>query len=254
MTLTEAGVFEEVLHALGVDGVEVELTERDLQLALKDAVRRYSRQNPLRDRESTVITPAGLKTVDIHPETYAVDGVHFQDQLQVLEGRDHISFNAFNSWQIIGAGYGSGGLGDTMEYAVLKQWRDLTRREFSLECDYYFEADQQYEESDDATPVMKKLYFFNPTGLTQNVMYYCVRPRKLSEVNPNDQDWIISWTMAAAKEMLGRKRNKFKTVQSAGQALQLDGADLLDEARSEKEQLTEDLHSRFIGTPTFMWG
>ena len=49
-------------------------------------------------------------------------------------------------------------------------------------------------------------------------------------------------------------RGKFKKVPGAGQDLQLDGADLLQEAREEKLALKEELASRVIGAPTFQWG
>jgi hypothetical protein len=254
MELTKDEIFHEVLHTLGVDGVDVELTEKDLEVALKDSMRRYSRANPLRDRESMVLPAFGIKTVPVHPETYAVIDVQFQDQLQVLEGRDHISFNIFNSWQVIGAGYGGGGMGDTFEYAVLKQWRDLTRREFSLEPDWYFEQDQQYAEADDVTPVPRRIHFFNPTGLDTNVMWVCVRARNLKEVIPRDHDWIIDWTAAHSKEILGRKRGKFRKIPSAGQPLEMDGPALIEEAKMEKSELSVTLKDRFIGYDIYQWG
>lgn len=258
MSLTEAEVFEEVKARLGgsEDRPKVELTETDYKAALKSAIRMYSRANPLRDQESVTVPATGIRAIDVHPETYAVTEVEFQDQLNVLEGRDSLSFNVFNSWQIIGAGMGGGGggLGDTFEYALLKQWRDLTRREFSLEPDYYWEQDVQYDETDDTTVLPRKLHFFNPGGLSLRASYVCHRKRPLSAITPQDEDWIIDWTTAESKEILGRKRNKHKKIPTAGQLLELDGADLLQEAREEKLALREDLKSRFIGKNMFQWG
>lgn len=256
MPLTASEVFEEVVTSLGGSSVAVELTERDLQIALKDAMRRYSRSFPLRDRESAVISPQGLRTVELHPETYAVTEVEFQDSLNVIEGKEALTFDVFLPYQIIGAqGIGAGGTVDAFEYGLLKQWRDITRREFSLEPDWYFEEDVQFDESDDVTALPRKFHAFNPTGLNQRVMFVALRRRELRQVSPRDEDWVIGWTAAHAKEILGRKRNKHKNIPTAGeQVLKLDGSDLLEEARVEKEALIEDLKGRSMGMPSPIYG
>lgn len=253
-SMTAFEIKNEVVLRLGGSTVAVELGDEDLMVCMRDALRRYSRANPLHDRESAEIPSSGIKTMPVHPETYAIMEVEFQDALNVLEGRDSLTFNIFNSWNVIGAGYGSGGFGNTAEYAYLQQWRDLTRRQFSLEPDWFFQEDVQYDEATDLVEQTKKIYFFNPTGLAQRVTYIEVRPRDFREIIPRDHDWVIDWAAAHAKEIVGHVRNKFKQIPTAGQPVSLDGAALLAESQNEKAQLLEELKTRFFGNPPMIWG
>lgn len=255
MALTEQFLMEEVRLSLGSSYVNVELSDDAIRAAIRDAMRRYSRVNPMRDREALEIPSAGIKSIPVGPDVYAITDVEFQDSLNVLEGRDHLQFNIFNSWQVIGAGYGAGGFGRSDEYAILKQWRDMTRREFSLEPDWYFEEDTQYDEDTDLEAQTKRVHFFNPTGLPLRAMWFELRVRPLEKVVARDHDWIHDWVLAESKLTLSHVRGKHRAIPTAGnQQLQLNGEALAAEALAEKERLLTELHDRFIGMPPFLWG
>jgi len=56
-------------------------------------------------------------------------------------------------------------------------------------------------------------------------------------LNPWAKYWIFQYTLALAKEMLGLIRSKFKTFPIPGAELQLDGAELIQQAREDKQNL-----------------
>jgi hypothetical protein len=132
----------------------------------------------------------------------------------------------------------------------------MTSKIYSLDPDYYIDEDIQIDEaSDDATAVKPRcIYFYNPTGLSYKCSWVEIGDRPLEKVTTRDEDWVLSYSLAHAKEILGRKRGKFGTLPVAGQPLELDGPALLQEAREEKAELNEDLRQRFIGVNYPVWG
>jgi hypothetical protein len=243
--LTESKVFDFVRTSLGAEDVAVELTDHDLKKCVDLAMLKYSRYNPLQNREAKFVPPQTLEGYDLPPFTYNVIDIQIQDPLRIFETLNSQEFNLFNSWHLQRQGY-SGGISNAEEYALTVMWRELTQRVYSLEPDYYVDWDRQVDEGgDDETRVLpKKIYFFNPTGLQMRVSYMALRPRPLERVEPMDEDWVEEYALAHAKEILGRKRGKFRTIPNAGQPLELDGMSLLQEAKAEKAELTQDLKDR----------
>ena len=62
-----------------------------------------------------------------------------------------------------------------------------------------------------------------------------------AEINSVGRNWIYRYTLALAKEVLGYIRGKYQTVPVPGSETTLNHADLLADARSEKEKLLTDL-------------
>ena len=55
------------------------------------------------------------------------------------------------------------------------------------------------------------------------------------------RQWIRQYTFALSKEVLGLVRSKFGSIPIPSGDLQLNGADLLSQAQSEKEKLMSNL-------------
>jgi hypothetical protein len=70
----------------------------------------------------------------------------------------------------------------------------------------------------------------NPANIPYGLIDY-------SSLNPWAKNWIFQYTLAAATEMLGRVRNKMKTIPIAGADLQLNGDDLVAQGREDKQNL-----------------
>lgn len=58
-----------------------------------------------------------------------------------------------------------------------------------------------------------------------------------SSLNPWAKHWIFQYTLALATELLGRVRNKVTTIPIAGAELTLNGAELQEQGRADKEAL-----------------
>lgn len=64
---------------------------------------------------------------------------------------------------------------------------------------------------------------------------------KYSGINSMSRQWIRQYTMALCKETLGLIRSKFSSVPIPGADLQLNGSDLISQAREDKEKLLTSL-------------
>lgn len=64
---------------------------------------------------------------------------------------------------------------------------------------------------------------------------------KYSNINSIGKQWIRRYALAIAKEMLGQVRSKFSTVPIPGESINLNGGDLLSQAKDEQSALKEEL-------------
>lgn len=62
-----------------------------------------------------------------------------------------------------------------------------------------------------------------------------------SNINSIGKQWIRRYALAISKEMLGQVRSKFSTVPIPGESINLNGADLLSQAKDEQASLKEEL-------------
>lgn len=62
-----------------------------------------------------------------------------------------------------------------------------------------------------------------------------------SKINSIGKQWIWKMTLASSREVLGLKRRKMQTIPIPGGDLQLDGADLVNDGRTEMEALRGEL-------------
>jgi hypothetical protein len=71
-----------------------------------------------------------------------------------------------------------------------------------------------------------------------------------SNINSMAKQWMRQYTLALSKELLGLIRSKFGSVPIPGGDLQLNGADLITQAKSEKEMLVKQL-SEMLDSMTY---
>ena len=79
------------------------------------------------------------------------------------------------------------------------------------------------------------------TDLISNVGEVPYENPTYSGINSVGRQWIFRYTLALAKELLAYVRGKYQTVPVPGSEATLNQADLLADARSEKESLLADL-------------
>jgi len=71
----------------------------------------------------------------------------------------------------------------------------------------------------------------------QNIAY--------TSINSIGKQWIRRFALALAKETLGQIRGKFATIPIPGEAVTLNAADLLSQAKNEQDALREELKATF---------
>jgi hypothetical protein len=64
---------------------------------------------------------------------------------------------------------------------------------------------------------------------------------KFTKINSVGRQWVRQYVLSLSKELLGLIRSKFASVPIPGGDLQLNGADLISQAREEKENLRTKL-------------
>jgi hypothetical protein len=83
---------------------------------------------------------------------------------------------------------------------------------------------------DPATPSSVLFGVSNPGNIPAGFITY-------SSLNPWSRNWIILYTLALAKELLGLVRTKMKTIPIPGAELTLNGDELLSQGREDKKDL-----------------
>ena len=83
--------------------------------------------------------------------------------------------------------------------------------------------------------------FDNNSGLITNVAEVPYNNPVYNQINSVGRQWIFKYTLALAKELLAYIRGKYQTVPVPGAEATLNQADLLADARTEKEALLTNL-------------
>lgn len=105
----------------------------------------------------------------------------------------------------------------------------VPKKAYNLLFDYY-----RKEDKDNAFVETSK-------GLVTNVAEVPYENPNYSQINSVGRQWIFRYTLALAKELLAYVRGKYQTVPVPGSEATLNQADLLTDARAEKQALMEQL-------------
>jgi len=87
----------------------------------------------------------------------------------------------------------------------------------------------------------KAASFLSGDGLITNVAEVPYGNPTYSQINSVGRQWVYRYTLALAKELLAYVRGKYQTVPVPGSEATLNQADLLTDARSERESLLTNL-------------
>ncbi len=81
----------------------------------------------------------------------------------------------------------------------------------------------------------------NRTGGINNLNSLPFQNIPYDKINSMGKQWIRRYALALCKEMLGHVRSKFATIPIPGEAVTLNGAALVSEAKTEQKELKEEL-------------
>ena len=221
----------EVIGSLGGTLVDVELDITDTEIAYNKAKRRYLQRgtNNYRKVFYPVHVYRSQKVYDIHKDINTIVKIVKPSHGWTLE--DPLSMVAYNEL-FEGRDMLHGGL-DYLSYEMTLQLLERQRRYMSYDTQFiHRKFNNQIEFL--KTPERETIWFLE-----------CYA--NLSDDEYRELDWIVRWTIAEAKQMLGMAYRKFSSLAAPTGETQLDGASLIQEAQQEKEELLLEIENLVDG-------
>lgn len=238
--LTRAKIFEEVQIALGSSCVNVELKEVDVCKCIADALRIYNRSKPGTGRTALSVTASQVKY-----GPFVQTGFQGITHVDFLNPR-HEFGDPFDAY-LLNDRTGLAVSGDTYgELALRFGYLEQARRVASAEPEWFgqWEIDAGVQEyylyiSVVRTPVdvsaRYTFHYANDNNAANGMQY----------IPDGDTDWIIDYTTACAKRIVGRIRGKYRGVLNAQDGVNdIDADQLLEESREEMRELKDEILKR----------
>ena len=202
---------------LGEDYVEVELTDEALNVIIKQALDKIA---PFYDGRRYILGEG--KVIDLSDHSSAIK--------EILHVYNTTNSNIYSLQEYV---FGGNGI-------MIYSSRLMDRLQL-YPCYKMLYNELNYTKDINFRYIKPKLYLDDYTNSV--VIEALVRPEDLSDIDPESEyyAWVKDYTLALAKETVGRIRSKF---QVDGSPYQLDGERLISEAQSAKQ----DLESKLTGT------
>ncbi len=218
-----------ILNKLGFPTINVELTNEQLDVQITKQRLTYSKENPYM---SQVVVDT---LVDPHVDEYCVK---VEDPLnRNITGikeiyREDDNFHLFNSmykpYFLIG---------NLQSMVETFSYYDLVKKVLRVDPEWTW---------DERTYTVR---FYRKFKRTHKVLVFYFYFPLLEDIQESDIVWLIDYSTAESKEILGRIRSKISSIQTSIGNIQLDGSTLLSESQTEKQRLEEEMrnrHSHFI--------
>jgi hypothetical protein len=225
--LTLVTIEQYVRRALGSPVIEVELTTEQITEMANQALGIYGTWKPIEKFASTsVIPPTQKYTLAAGSYGRGVIEVWQPDLL-----RQPISLDQFDVFK-----YHTRlpNLDPGDFYAERIWWKEV-RRSVGSDEDWIIEENHDGTAEIYITPIPSESYVLG--------LVFVVDPT-FDEVPPTDDDFIKEYTLAMCKEVLGRIRRKFVSVQGAESTIDMDGEQLVSEGIEQRKDLEEYLTGR----------
>lgn len=242
-SLTKAKILEEVQTMLGGTSVDVELIENDVAKCVKDALRIYNHNLPMRARKAIAVTSGQKRYVISHPQLEGVTEVEFVSQTVfrgIIDPFTVVGQSLAASLQAApGVTYG-----DVFQQQMM---REDASKLASTNPDWY----GQWEHHE-ATPVYALYIDVASIGLYHVAYTYAWHltpdnePATGMQLAPGeDVDWIQEYILCRAKQILSRKLGKFGGITNPdGTPEPTDAVELRQEGRDDQIRLEEEMRKR----------
>lgn len=241
MTMTMDEFYEEVYTSLGGTLVDVELELSDLQICFRKAKRVFKQKghNSYRNVFLKLSTddavdgefklPPMLDTIvrvlPTHGTSFSGSGDDIFNQM---------IYNSVFGSQGTGGCRGCGGMGDMLMYELQQQQAESFRKR-ATHGGVSFHHDEMKNTLRLLTPHAGKVVVLDA--------YY-----DLEDIEYMNIDWIIRWTIAEAKHMLGIAYRKFSGVAAPTGEASLSGSEYISESKEEKAELLEEIENYVDGS------
>lgn len=238
--LTVVNVREEVRRTLGVSGVQVELSDDDILLVLRQALRKVNLHRPGRGVVKLQVS-AGVKRYQLSPLPAGLKGVRRVSFLE--EPTSSSPIDPFDPRTYMPAPTTLVGRLTPGDFAQEHYYREESRRVMSLDpvSRWQWEGDNFY------------IYIDVPAGpaymvSVEYVFHYVDQVgvvNGMDKIPDVDADWVLALCVARAKQILGRVRGKFGGIaDDQGSVTEVDGSTLITEGKEEEAELLTAIKAR----------
>lgn len=217
-----------IYYDLGRPVIKVEVPEEWVDDAIDIAIQEFSRFSPLAEKWTVFQTQAGVTRYQVPDDYLFIRSVIYHPNFSIY-GYYNI-YNLFGAWGPWMDWFRNLSLTD---YVITDVYIEMSRRSLGLEGTWYFDHPYLYifPKPRENIPVFVKY----STHLTVDNISKDVR----------EETWIRKYALAMVKIRLGRVRSKFSSVPGPRGDLTLDGAALIEEAKSEIERLEDVLRTEY---------
>lgn len=244
---TEVEFLEEVRMSLGGKClVDVELDDDDIRLAFKKAKRTFKQQghNNFRRRFIAIDVVKDTRNYTLPANTADVMRVvRPASTFSTDDVMNSVVYNElFSSYNMGGGSCGCGGGGttgfDLLSYELTKQ-RIENMAMYSAQ-DVNFEYDR----------FTKEIIFLGSPK--QEGKFFVDAYLDLTDDEYRDVDWIVRWSIAESRIVLGTAYEKFQSLPSPTGETTLGGSEMIARGESEKERLLEEILEFVDGDVDYM--
>lgn len=233
-------MFDEVIATIGGTLVDVELEESDLLICFKKAKRTFQQKGHNSYRRQFLPIDV-TKGTTVYPVPDEIDTI-----VKFITPGSGVSFSSDDAFAIIGYNsmfdnfmFGGSCNGfDQTTYELYLQKIESLRRMTVTESQFQFDK------------FAKTVTLLRPPKANEKWFMECYA--NLTDDEYSKIDWVIRWTVAEAKHMLGMAYRKFQNLPGPMGEVSLSGSEYLQESQQEKEQLLEDILNFVDGESDFM--
>ena len=238
---TEQEFYEEIYASLGGTLVDVELCETDIDICFRKAKRTMIQKGHQNYRHLYVEIDV---TTDVRsypvPDTVTeVVKVITPFNGAYTSSNDLFTISAFNDIfnRSRGSSYGCGGF-DFVTYELSLAQQDNIARYTASDVDFKFDRFNHTVNFVGSPKQAGKYFVETYLDLNDNEYY--------------DIDWIVRWTIAEAKIMLGTAYRKFSALASPQGDGSIGGSELISDGQQEKEVLLQEILDFTDGSSDYM--
>lgn len=232
--LTEQVIIQYVRKKLGDPIVVVELDDSQIQEMITQTINIYGTAKPIELFESLSVI-AGQQKYTIAADKIGRGMIEWfrPDIMRSAASLDEFDVFKYHTFM---PNLNPG------DYFAERTWWKAVRASAGSEDDMF-----QYI---DPTTGIATVYITPIPSESYNMTYIYVRdPVTLTEVPARDDDWIRDYVLAMSMEVLGRIRGKFRAVQGAEGAIEMDADSLLADGKELKTTLEQYLNDRGAVVP-----
>lgn len=225
--LNREGLKKWILRKLGAPIIKIELTEAHLDDSVEEASRWFAAKKGV-EKIGEVVTITGISKYALPDDVDFLYEVVFSEPTFDLASVFYPTMGLLDG-QIPFNLYATASLGIASDYVQVLQYLDTLKRVAGSEPEWIQEGT-----SLTILPI--------PTRGGKIVFRYNTHKiPEIDQLSERDHDLVKRYSLADAKEILGRVRSKYGEYPTAQGSVSLDGDKLLDEAAQAKEALEEEI-------------